>query len=46
MKYTTPELVVLGTAATMVLGGLPGEDDNPNPQIQQPVAGLLLGLDD
>jgi hypothetical protein len=46
MKYSTPELVVLGTAATLVLGGLPGEDDNPNPQTQEPPAGIALGLDD
>lgn len=46
MKYSTPELVVLGTAATLVLGGESGERDNPNPQFQQPPAGLALGLDD
>lgn len=46
MKYSTPELVVLGTAASLVLGGAPGEEDNPNPQFQDPPSELVLGLDD
>jgi hypothetical protein len=45
MKYSTPELVVLGSAAVLVLGGDIGQDDNPNPFTERPVAGVVLGLD-
>jgi hypothetical protein len=45
MKYSTPEVVVLGTAATLVLGKPDGIDDNPNP-LEELVAGLTPGLDD
>jgi hypothetical protein len=46
MKYSTPELVVLGPAATLVLGvsGLTG--DNTNPDIEHEMEGIVLGLDD
>ena len=46
MKYTKPELVVLGPASELVQGGLEGRDDNTNGDKEQPVIGLLLGLDD
>jgi len=46
MRYSTPELVVLGSAAMLVLGRPPGEDDNPNPFTEDPGAEVLLGLDD
>ena len=46
MKYSTPELVVIGSAAALVLGGLPGSGDNTHPDRQDPVAGIALGLDD
>jgi hypothetical protein len=45
MRYSTPELVVLGSAATLVLGGPKGEDDNTS-DFEQPAFGLVLGLDD
>jgi hypothetical protein len=46
MKYSTPEIVVLGTAATVVLGEPDGKDDNINPDREVLGVGLLLGLDD
>lgn len=46
MKYSTPELVVLGTAATLVLGGIPGRDDHLNPVDEKEQAGVVMGLDD
>ena len=46
MRYSTPELVVLGPAAMLVLGGERGEDDNPNPFTEEPAEGLALGLDE
>lgn len=45
MQYSTPELVVLGTAEALVLGISGGSGDNPNPD-ELLVAGMLLGLDD
>lgn len=46
MKYSTPELVVLGSAAALVLGVGPGELDNINPELERPNPGVVLGLDD
>ena len=46
MKYSTPELVVLGSAANLVLGKDRGEGDNADPKNFEPGLGLLLGLDD
>lgn len=46
MKYSTPELVVLGTAATLVLGGELGVDDHIRPDFEQSAHGVALGLDD
>jgi hypothetical protein len=46
MTYSTPELVVLGPAHVLVLGGDPGTLDNcVSDRSRQPV-GLTLGLDD
>lgn len=46
MTYSTPELVVLGPATALVLGGEAGLGDNPNPDKEQPIEGIALGLDD
>jgi len=46
MKYSTPELVVLGPASVLVLGGDPGFLDNGGSDSSQPIAGIVLGLDD
>jgi hypothetical protein len=45
MQYSTPEVVVLGTAAALVLGIDGGVGDNPDPEelLQE---GLVAGLDD
>ena len=45
MKYAAPELVVLGTAGALVLGGTLGVDDNTNPDYEMATAGLAIGLD-
>lgn len=46
MQYSTPELVVLGSAAALVLGGDTGLFDNGTSERTQPMAGVALGLDD
>lgn len=46
MKYSTPELVVLGTASALVQGGQSGEGDNPNPDTQKKPSAFVAGLDD
>jgi hypothetical protein len=46
MKYATPELIVLGSASVLVLGGQSGKLDNGDSQTSKPVAGIVLGLDD
>jgi len=46
MKYATPQLVVLGTATALVLGGDRGFLDNGGTDVTQPIAGVALGLDD
>lgn len=47
MQYATPQLVVLGTAAALVLGGEPiGKLDNGSSETSKPIAGVALGLDD
>ena len=46
MKYSTPELVVLGSAAALVLGDVEGRLDNVATFMTQPPAGVALGLDD
>jgi hypothetical protein len=45
MEYATPELVVVGRAEQLVLGGDIGENDHPG-SLTQPVCGIALGLDD
>jgi hypothetical protein len=46
MKYSTPELVVLGSAAVLVLGDIEGHLDNMATFKTQPSVGIALGLDD
>ena len=46
MKYSTPELVVLGPAHVLVLGAEPGMLDNGASDLSRPPAGLTIGLDD
>lgn len=46
MKYSTPELVVLGTAAALVLGDMEGQFDNMSTFKTRPPAGVALGLDE
>jgi len=46
MKYSTPELIVLGSAAVLVLGGDVGMDDNGSSETSKPIVGVALGLDD
>ena len=46
MRYSTPELVVLGPASALVLGGIRGMFDNEVSLTTQPVLGVALGLDD
>jgi hypothetical protein len=45
MKYSTPELVRLGSAAALILGGLEGQLDNVSTFMTRPPAGVALGLD-
>lgn len=46
MKYATPELVVIGQASVLVQGGDIGYLDNGVSETSQPLAGVVLGLDD
>lgn len=46
MRYSTPELVVLGPASVLVLGGDLGLLDNGSSHTSQPMSGIALGLDD
>jgi|SwirhisoilCB2_FD_contig_31_31672169_length_275_multi_17_in_0_out_0_2 hypothetical protein len=46
MKYSKPELVVVGSATALVKG-IPGETgDNPNPFTEHVAEGVHVGLDD
>ena len=45
MRYTKPELVVLGPATVLVQGIPNGLGDNPNP-FEQVADGVHVGLDD
>ncbi len=45
MLYSTPELVVLGPARVLVLGGDPGQGDRGTSIFSLPVMGVTLGLD-
>lgn len=46
MQYSTPELVVLGPAAVLVLGDIEGRFDNVATLKTQPPMGIPLGLDE
>jgi hypothetical protein len=46
MTYSTPELVVLGSAQSLVLGDGIGQGDNLVSETSKLPAGLALGLDD
>lgn len=47
MKYVTPELVILGTASSLVQGsGIEGQLDNGTSETSKPAAGIVLGLDE
>ena len=46
MRYSTPELVVVGTASSLVQGIPGGLFDNEVSQTERPADGLALGLDD
>lgn len=46
MQYSTPELVVVGLAMSVVQGDIPGEGDNLVSKTSDPPAGIALGLDD
>jgi hypothetical protein len=46
MRYSTPELIVLGPAAVLVQGGMPGVLDNGSSATERPTEALALGLDE
>jgi hypothetical protein len=46
MKYSTPELVVLGTAQQLVLGGDPGMYENLISETSKQLCETCIGLDD
>ncbi len=46
MKYSTPELVVVGAASVLVQGVPGGVLENGSSTTSRPIAGVLLGLDD
>jgi hypothetical protein len=46
MKYSTPEIVVLGSAVALVLGDVEGQLDNVSTFMTRPPVGVALGLDD
>jgi len=46
MKYSTPELIVLGPAATLVLGVPIGDEDSTGAPNEQLMEGIAAGLDD
>ena len=46
MRYSTPELTVLGSASVLVLGGEEGRYDNVLTLVTKPMLGVALGLDD
>ena len=45
MRYSTPELVVIGKASALVLGDVEGHFDNVMTLKTRPPAGVALGLD-
>lgn len=46
MKYSTPELIVLGPATALVLGDERNGDDNGSTHATKPSLGIALGLDE
>lgn len=46
MEYTKPELVLVGRAASLVLGDQPVGTDGGGNTFNRPEMGLQLGLDD
>ena len=46
MEYTSPELVVVGRAETLVLGAPDGTNDHIGSLVTQPDCGIALGLDE
>jgi hypothetical protein len=46
MKYSTPELVVVGSASALVLGVLGDQGDSINPETERLPDGFVAGLDD
>jgi len=46
MRYSTPELIVLGTASALVLGDVEGHLDNVMTYKTRPPVGVALGLDE
>ena len=46
MKYSTPELIVVGEASVLVQGGQRGKFDNGGSDTSRPMLGVLLGLDE
>ena len=46
MKYSRPEVVVLGSAAALVQGVPPSGTDNINPDTEHLPQGVVGGLDD
>jgi hypothetical protein len=46
MQYSTPELVVLGSASALVLGDVEGRLANVSTFMTRPPAGAALGLDE
>jgi hypothetical protein len=46
MEYSTPELVVLGSASSLVLGDQIGGDENGSSGVTRLPVGLVAGLDD
>lgn len=46
MRYNTPELVVVGTAASLVQGVPPGSFDNGQVAPEHEDEGVAMGLDD
>ncbi|HLG56584.1 MAG TPA: hypothetical protein VI485_14695 [Vicinamibacterales bacterium] len=45
MEYSSPELIVIGHTQDLVLGAIPGPEDNPGDP-DHALVGLVLGLDD
>lgn len=46
MRYSTPELIVVGAAASLVQGIPGGYFDNEVSETSRPAEGFALGLDD